>query len=212
MRYRCRSLVHSNLGAHKERWKKRAGSRRFYPPRRWTKKRKQKRCLVLKSICSADKELSLTASESGAHGHSLDTACRQNALLVRIIFLVFQLEYVLPSHRMGSQSSRIQASIPSEESRLNEQESTRTVSQAEQEALSLSNERAASSQSRCVLTSMISSSCWFGLTASKLPHWISQFSHRWRAVQSYSRTPHQPCYKYQQWASWSFCFRIADSQ
>ena len=58
-------------------------------------------------------------------------------------------------HRMGSQisqSPQIKASIPSdsEESRVNEQESTRIASQAEQVAPSLSNEKAGSAQSLCV--------------------------------------------------------------
>ena len=54
----------------------------------------------------------------------------------------------------------IQALIPCEESQVNEQESNRPgiVSQAEQVAPSLSNERAGpgSSQSRCVLTAITS--------------------------------------------------------
>ena len=72
---------------------------------------------------------------------------------------------------MGSQSSPIQASIPSEESRVNEQESTRIVGEAEHWQVSpssLSNERAGLPQSQCVLTVM--TFCCFELTAFKFSH------------------------------------------
>ena len=67
-------------------------------------------------------------------------------------------------HRMGSQSSPIQASIPSEEYRMNEQESTRTE-HWQVSPSSLSNEIPGLSQSQCVLTVM--TFCCFELTAFK---------------------------------------------
>ena len=108
---------------------------------------------------------------------------------------------------MGSQSSPIQASIPSEESRVNEQELTRIVGEVEHWQVSpssLSNERAGLSQSQCVLTVM-TFSC-FELTTFKSSHWFSQCirTHQWRSIQSYSRTPYQLCYKYPRWALFYF--------
>ena len=69
---------------------------------------------------------------------------------LKLSAIAFYLSILRPSFAndgMGSRLiSRIQSWISFDESRVNEQESTRIVSQAEQAAPSLSNERAGSSQ------------------------------------------------------------------